>query len=563
MHIMGHARALNADVRLRPLAFLLLPLFLISAFITLMRVTSRQKSQIIHVHWVLPNGLVAAWVAAIRNIPFVISLHGSDIFIARRNPLFGAVAGWIFRRAAAVTACSVDLQQGAIALGASEETVLLPWGADPLMFHPAASSEIRHTLVKDPANVILVALGRLVPKKGFDVLLASLPKVIEHYPKVQLVIAGDGPLKYKLSNQVSELGLTDYVAFTGQVPWDRVPGILAAADIFVLPSMRDHHGNVDGLPTVLPEAMGCGVSVISSDIGGARLIIEHDRNGLLVPSDDPQALSEAILVLVGDPDKRHSLGMAARQSVVQHFNWETVAQKILKLCERANWRQAHSSRLGTLYRVKVMSLLQKRPNNGRVLDIGCHDGYWLNNLDVSMRVGVDIEPETGAPGVAFVCADGNNLPFADGAFDYIYALDVIEHIKDDGVFAKSLIRMIAPGGKLFLSTPSVNIRLNPPFLTRWISLQWGHDLRLGYTPDELLRLFKSDLELQINTWSAPGYRFWYLPLRMISIVFPSLAKQLVERIAYSDIRSTSGEEGFLHIEGIRYPNSEPPKRHSL
>ncbi len=343
LHIMGHARALNADVRLRPLAILLLPLFLISAFITLMRVTSRQESQIIHVHWVIPNGLVAAWVAAIRKIPFIISLHGSDIFIAHRNPFFGAVAHWVFRRADAVTACSADLQQAAIALGAPEETLLLPWGADPLLFYPdQKSSEVRRTLVNDPADVILVALGRLVPKKGFGILLASLPKVIEYYPKVRLIIAGDGPLKQELSDQAAELGLTDYVTFVGQVPWDQVPGILAAADIFVLPSVRDLYGNVDGLPTVLPEAMGCGTSVVSSDIGGVRLIIEHDRNGLLVPSDDPRALSEAILILVGNPDKRHSLGIAARQSVVERFNWDTVAQEILKLCERAIWRQTHS-----------------------------------------------------------------------------------------------------------------------------------------------------------------------------------------------------------------------------
>ena len=344
LHIMGHARALNADVRLRPLAILLLPLFLISAFITLMRVTSHQKSQIIHVHWVIPNGLVAACVAAIRNIPFVISLHGSDIFVARRNPLFGAVACWVFRRAAAVTACSADLQQAAIALGAPEETLLLAWGADPLLFHPdrGRSNEVRRAVAGDPTKVILVTLGRLVPKKGFGVLLASLPKVIERYPQVRLVIGGDGPLKQELFDQASELGLADCVTFIGQVPWDQVPGFLAAADIFVLPSVRDHYGNVDGLPTVLPEAMGCGTSIISSDIGGARLIIEHDRNGLLVPSDDPQALSEAILVLVGDPDKRHSLGIAARQSVVERFNWDTVAQEILKLCERAIWCQTHS-----------------------------------------------------------------------------------------------------------------------------------------------------------------------------------------------------------------------------
>jgi glycosyltransferase involved in cell wall biosynthesis len=328
-HIMGHARSLDADVRLRPLVFLLLPLFLVAAFLTLWRITGRQKSQVIYAHWVLPNGLVAALVAAIRRIPFVLSLHGSDIFVAQRQPIFGAVARWVFRRAAKVTACSPELREAAIALGASSETVLLAWGADPAIFHPAQhSAELCREFGWQETDLVVVALGRMVYKKGFNILLQAMQAVPERYPNVRLVLAGEGPLRETLIQQAKQLGLADYVVCPGRIPWNRVPDFLAVADIFVLPSVRDEHGNLDGLPTVLLEAMSCGVPVIASGIGGVRLVIEDGQNGLLVPPGDVPALTGAIESLLQNPLHRQSLGLAARRTIETRLNWQSVADQI-------------------------------------------------------------------------------------------------------------------------------------------------------------------------------------------------------------------------------------------
>jgi len=141
MHIMGHGRALDADVRLRPIAFLLLPFYLMAGFIKLLNITGQHGSQAIHVHWVLPNGLVAAWVAAWRNIPFILSLHGSDVFVAQRNPVFRSVARYVFHRAAGVTACSPELYQAALQLGvgfASRDS-LNAVGSEPNPIYPGFS----------------------------------------------------------------------------------------------------------------------------------------------------------------------------------------------------------------------------------------------------------------------------------------------------------------------------------------------------------------------------------------------------------------------------------------
>ena len=563
MHIMGHGRALDGDVRLRPIAFLLLPFYLMAGFIKLLNITGQHGSQAIHVHWVLPNGLVAAWVAAWRNIPFILSLHGSDVFVAQRNPVFRSVARYVFHRAAGVTACSPELYQAALQLGAPPETRLMPWGANPTQFTPVfRTQEARKMFAVNPEQPLIVALGRLVYKKGFGTLIAAMPRIVERFPQARLLVGGEGPLRQQLSNQVEALGISGQVSFAGGVPWDRVPELLASADVFVLPSQRDEYGNLDGLPTVLLEAMSSGVAVVASDIGGVRLVLEHGQSGLIVPPGEPVALAQAVLALVGDPDRRAAIGKAARQAVVERFTWEIVTREIVTLLELGISKKPRALRLGTIYRDEVLRILQKRPNFGRVLDVGCHDGYWLSTLTASTRIGVDPQPIAGAPRVDLVCADGRHLPFEKGSFDHIYALDVIEHVADDQAFARSLIRMVAPGGRLFISTPALNIRLTPPILTRWISKQWGHTLRLGYTAERLNELFAGELDVQITTWNAPHYRFYYLAVRLLAAFSPSLAAKLTRRIAHSDSRHPKGKNGFYLLEGNRPTSTDsiPRKR---
>lgn len=334
--IMGHARALENDMRLRPLAFLLLPFFLISAFLALWQLTGRQKSQIIHAHWVLPNGLPAAWVARRRGIPLVISLHGSDVYLASRNRLFQLVAGRIFRQAALVTACSPELRDRALQLGAPANALLLPWGAFPEVFHPGLRARQEHS---DRAPLVLVGLGRMVEKKGFHVLLQAMAEVVRAQPDIRLELAGDGPMREGLQKQAEALGLKEKVVFLGPLDWNAVPRFLAQGDVFVLPSVRDRQGNVDGLPTVLLEAMSCGLPVVASDIGGISLVVRDGENGRLVPPGDAHTLAQALLALLEDAEQRKLLGQAARQTVLQSFTWHQIMESFTKRVEELLPRQ--------------------------------------------------------------------------------------------------------------------------------------------------------------------------------------------------------------------------------
>jgi glycosyltransferase involved in cell wall biosynthesis len=329
LHRMGHARSLENDMNLRFSSYLLLPFFLVASFFALLNLTARQRSQAIYAHWVLPNGLVAACVARVRHLPLVISLHGSDIFIARSKPIFRAITRWIFHNTVLVTACSEELGEWAKVLGAPENTRLIPWGADPDVFTPERQQPDQRKFLQINEDVVVIgSLGRFVHKKGFPYLIEAVSSIIEEFPNVRLVLGGDGALKENLTRDVKALGIESKVTFPGIIPWDQVPAFLANLDIFVLPSIRDPNGNVDGLPTVLLEAMSSGVAVIASDIGGTSLVIENGQNGLLVPSRDTVALAEAIKVLVENREKRKALGIAARHSILNQFNWEQVARTL-------------------------------------------------------------------------------------------------------------------------------------------------------------------------------------------------------------------------------------------
>ena len=291
-HIMGHARSLSGDTQLRRGVFFLLPFFLLAEFATAMRVARRQKADVIHAHWVLPNGLVGAWVARILRRPLAISLHGSDIFVALRNPLFGRVARWVFQQASVVTACSEDLRQGALALGAPPEKVhLIAWGADPRRFHPEIAPLDRAAFGLTDEDMILTGLGRVVPKKGFDVLVRALPQMVAANPRIHVLIGGDGPQRDELVDLAARLGVGDHLHLPGRIPWDDVPAFLAMGDV------------------------------------------ENGENGLLFPAGDSDALAQAVGRLLYDDELRAGLAEGARASVEDRFNWREVARQFASLFE--------------------------------------------------------------------------------------------------------------------------------------------------------------------------------------------------------------------------------------
>jgi glycosyltransferase involved in cell wall biosynthesis len=341
LEVWGYSAALHGDVGIRPATIAAAPLALSSGLLALLRLTQRERYDIIHGHWVLPSGAVAALVAQRRNVPLVLSLHGSDVFLAEQTALTAWIARWAARRADRITSCSGDLAMRLAYLGGPGNRMqVIPYGIDAEEFYPtpAAGIAVREQLGIAPDRPMLVWVSRMVYKKGLSVLLNAMPTVLRHHPTVALVLGGYGDLREALEQQARQLGIAAHVVFPGPVGREAINAYWNAGDLVVVPAIHDHRGNVDGLPNIILESMSAGRPIIASRVAGIPQVIEHEKHGLLVPEGDHAALAAAIIQLLDQPGFAAELGRAARRRVEQELRWSHIAARFEKVYTEA---QAH------------------------------------------------------------------------------------------------------------------------------------------------------------------------------------------------------------------------------
>jgi glycosyltransferase involved in cell wall biosynthesis len=341
-HLWGYAGALKADVSLRRQVWGIAPVALASSFLRLGSLARKLRPDVIHANWVLPNGPPAVAVGRRLGIPVVTSLHGSGVFLAETGGILARAAAYAFRKSAAVTACSGDLSRRAQGLGAPpDRCTVIPYGVDPDAFHPLdprAREALRNRLEIPEGAVLVLAVGRLVEKKGFRYLQEAFGRAFpdsRESPPAMLWIAGSGDLEGDLRGRGRELGLGDRFRLLGDVAREGVRELYQAADVLVVSSIHDSAGNVDGLPNVLMEGLGSGIPVIASQVAGIPDVIVHGENGILVPEKDPEALAAALAGLAEDGARRRALGEAARASVEERLNWEVVSGRYFSVLENA------------------------------------------------------------------------------------------------------------------------------------------------------------------------------------------------------------------------------------
>jgi glycosyltransferase involved in cell wall biosynthesis len=335
LNVFGYAGALKADVAMRWQAYAVAPLAMASGWWKAMRVAQKRRATIMHGHWVVPGGAIAARAGG--KLPLVVSLHGSDVFMAERNALARRSARRVFARAQWVTACSDDLRTRAIALGAAADRIeTVPYGVDLARFAPdnRARAAVRAELGIGEAPLIFAA-GRLVRKKGFEHLIDAAGRLIGRHPSLRLVIAGDGDLRAELTARVAATAGRDAVRLVGALPQSDVARFMAAADVVAIPSVHDDAGNVDGLPNTALEALATGTPVVATTAGGLPQAITDRADGRLVPERDVPALASAIDEVLVSADRGRALGAAARLRMGRAFGWEATAARFEAAYERA------------------------------------------------------------------------------------------------------------------------------------------------------------------------------------------------------------------------------------
>ncbi len=330
LSVFGYAEALRADVALKGATYLAAPLALLSGATRLLLEARRERYDVLHAHWVVPNGTMA-WPASVTlGLPLVVSLHGSDVFMSETKAGFGRAARLAFSRAQRATACSEDLATRSLALGAREKPCVIPYGVDASMFDPNGADggeSLRTQWGLSSDTVVVVAVGRLVHKKGFEYLIDAASKLGASEPRVHVLIVGKGDLQSELEQRAKEAGVSERVSFAGNVERDELARYYQMADILAVPSVRDRAGNVDGLPNVLLESMAAGRAIVASDVAGIPQALRSGRDGVLVPEKDAAALAEAIASLASSPSLRRTLGASARERARQEFNWNLAGER--------------------------------------------------------------------------------------------------------------------------------------------------------------------------------------------------------------------------------------------
>jgi glycosyltransferase involved in cell wall biosynthesis len=271
----------------------------------------------VHGYFAHAPAAVAAAVADRFGLPYGFSVHALD---ARK--VSKAELGERARRAALVVTCNEDAAAEVEAAGT--RPTLVRHGVDLAAF--PASPPPGH----DPVE--LLAVGRMVEKKGFDVLLEALTRLDRPY---RLRLVGDGPLRPRLEALIAAHRLADRIELVGRCTHATLPDYYAAADVVVVPSVVDSTGDRDGLPNVVLESMASQRPVVASAVAAIPAAVRDGVTGTLVPPRDPDALAGALATLIDSPARRAELGRAARLTAESEFGLGRRTGEFCRVLERA------------------------------------------------------------------------------------------------------------------------------------------------------------------------------------------------------------------------------------
>lgn len=270
----------------------------------------RRGIEHLHAHFATIAATVARLAARLAGVPFTFTAHAKDIF--HETVRVEDLRRKIEDAAAVVTVSDFNLEYLRTACGQVARRVRRLYNGLDLERFPFA--EPRHR----PPRV--VAVGRLVEKKGFAVLLEAAALMAAHGISFSLDLIGEGVLEEPLGRRVQELGLQARARLLGPRPQAEIVRAVAGAAAFAAPSVVGSDGDREGLPTTLLEAMALGTPCVSTDVTGIPEVLRHGETGLLVPQNDPAALAQALELLLADAALRVTLAHNARRRVEQDFD---------------------------------------------------------------------------------------------------------------------------------------------------------------------------------------------------------------------------------------------------
>jgi phosphatidyl-myo-inositol dimannoside synthase len=292
----------------------------------------RARFDVLHAHWVLPQGFVAATVPS-RGAARVVTAHGGDAY-GLRGALLDRFAQHALTAADAVTVNSAATERALGVLSVHAKVTRIPIGTDTAGVTDEALSARLRSRYRRGSGPLIVFVGRIVADKGIDDLIEAVGLLRVDHPGVRAAIVGTGQHLDHARSLAGRLGLLDHVVFPGWAEPSTVPSWFAAADLVLAPSRVGRDGWQEGQGLSIIEAMAVGRPVIATDTGGIPETIDDGITGVLVPPGRPSALAAAVRSLVADPAGTRAMAERARDSVRQRFSRAASADRFAQLYEQ-------------------------------------------------------------------------------------------------------------------------------------------------------------------------------------------------------------------------------------
>lgn len=299
--------------------------FLLGIRSTVRRIHDEWPIDVIHAHMMVPDGWAAARMGHELGVPAVGTAHRADVLDV---PAQGAKARMRVAEAIqtldAVVTVSRAIGDAADAIARPRRPItVVPNGADAQVFMPRDAGDARRRMGVPDDGPVISYVGKLVPRKGVDTLVEAMGILAARAAGApRLVMAGIGGLREPLEQRAAELGVADRITWLGKVPHDEVGWVMSAGDVFVLPSLSE------GLPTVVCEAMACGLPVVATAVDGTPEIVDDPATGLLVQPHDAGGLAAALARVLDDRDMAARMGGEALRRSEAEYTWAANARRM-------------------------------------------------------------------------------------------------------------------------------------------------------------------------------------------------------------------------------------------
>jgi phosphatidylinositol alpha-1,6-mannosyltransferase len=283
-----------------------------------------------------PLGLLAPTLrrAGVKRI--VTLTHGHEVWWARVFP-FSLAIRRIGKSVDVITYLG-EFTKAAIAKPLSNKArnvmVKLAPGIDVSQFSPDVISAPLRSELGLTQKAVIVSVGRLVPRKGQDRLIESLPLIRKAVPNVHLLLVGQGPYRAALEKIAKKAGVLDAITFIGRVKYEELPTYFRLGDVFAMPSRSRMAGlEVEGLGIVYLEASACGLPVIAGKSGGAPDAVIEGVTGFVVDGANINAIADSAIALLRDPGRARAMGASGREWVVKKWSWDLWANEFVKVLQ--------------------------------------------------------------------------------------------------------------------------------------------------------------------------------------------------------------------------------------